>query len=66
MTRLQVDLTPKSRAALDAVMALNGEDEERAANRALQFYRLMCERQAAGAKLMLSYPGGEVGDIPQP
>jgi hypothetical protein len=61
-----VELTPKSGAALDAVTAANSESEQQATNRAIQLYRLMCQRQAGGEKLLLSRPDGDITEIVMP
>jgi len=52
-TRLTVNLTPKSRAALGAAVLISEDTRTDVVNRALQFYTFLLAEQAEGKRLAL-------------
>jgi hypothetical protein len=53
LTRLTVNLTPKSVAALRNVNQLTEDTKTESVNRAIQIYDMLCQAQAAGDKLAI-------------
>lgn len=63
MTRLTVNLIPKTVAALDQVTALNQENKTDAVNRALQMYAWLSELAAAGGAVMVTAGDGTTREV---
>jgi predicted transcriptional regulator len=57
LTRLTVNLTPKTAEALDHVAALTRDSRTDSVNRAIQFYDFMMTYQAQGSAILLRHPG---------
>jgi hypothetical protein len=65
LTRVTVNLTPRSVTALDSAVARTGDSRTDTINRALQVYDLVLEllERGDGRSLRLKHPDGEVERI---